>query len=222
MSISTLSETQTFEYAEYSGPEGVDLEFRLVYKGKLPAASASTTRNVEKHAIRKVLHPQMRAFWEQNPYLKTAGMLKENGEIGYNNLADVFALKYERCGCQFVPLITREFGLACAIDILFLRRDNPGNLVRSGGDIDNRIKVLFDALRIPQTCDEVDGQSAADDEKPFFCLLEDDSLITRVNITTDQLLLPLQDREHQNDVYLVVHVKVIVVDSRKAPMVFYG
>jgi hypothetical protein len=35
------------------------------------------------------------------------------------------------------------------LNILFLRADIPGKVVQSG-DIDNRLKTLFDALRMPQ------------------------------------------------------------------------
>jgi hypothetical protein len=51
-------------------------------------------------------------------------------------------------GFEVIP----EDDTSCSIDILFLHRDAPGRIVRSGGDIDNRIKVLFDALRVPDVC----------------------------------------------------------------------
>jgi len=67
------------------------------------------------------------------------------------------ANKYQRCGYRFVPFVSKEYALACSLDILFLRRDDPGNLIKSGGDIDNRLKVLFDGLRMPQECGEIEG-----------------------------------------------------------------
>lgn len=51
------------------------------------------------------------------------------------------------------------------------------------GDIDNRLKTLFDALRLPNQTNELVGyDNPAPDENPFFCLLEDDSLITHVSV----------------------------------------
>jgi len=88
------------------------------------------------------------------------------------------------------------------VDILFLRRDNPGGLIKTGGDIDNRIKVLFDGLRMPDNHNQV-PEPPGPGENPFHCLLENDSLITDVCITTDQLLLPLGDQEKIHDVLLV-------------------
>jgi hypothetical protein len=86
-----------------------------------------------------------------------------------------------------------------------MRRDSPGNLVTSGGDIDNRLKTLLDALRVP---DVIKGMPdmPSEDEDPFFCLLEDDCLITALSVTTDTLLVPQADEERQHDVVLVIHV----------------
>jgi hypothetical protein len=127
----------------------------------------------------------------------------------------VIAGSYARCGFRFLPLITERIGTACSLDILFLRRDDPGKIIQSGGDIDNRIKVLFDALRIPRVCDEVAGFSPDADENPLYCLLEDDTLINQVSINTDRLLLPMESGESENDVVLIIHVRTIVTDPSK-------
>lgn len=80
-------------------------------------------------------------------------------------------------------------------------------LVHSGGDLDNRLKVLFDALRVP-TAGEVAGfEKAADEEPYFYCLMEDDALITDVAVTTDTLLSSYETG-HENDVHLVIKVRV--------------
>jgi len=187
------------------------MQFRLVYQGKLPAAGGSGTRNKEKHAIRKVLHKQLAQLWQCQPILSPYLIADSpNNRSGAEMMAD----KFERCGFRFLPLFHDYFGsLACALDILFLRRDQPGDLIKYGGDIDNRIKVLFDALRMPQECQELDGQKPAEDENPFFCLLQDDRQITEVNITTDRLLTPQTTDENINDVHLIIHVKTLSLDG---------
>jgi hypothetical protein len=81
-------------------------------------------------------------------------------------------------------------------------------LVRNGGDIDNRVKVLFDGLRMPKSAAEIGGFAPEPDEDPFFCLLEDDSLITEVSVTTDRLLIPMVAGDRVNDVLLILHVTV--------------
>jgi hypothetical protein len=96
---------------------------------------------------------------------------------------------------------------------LFLRRENPGELITKGGDIDNRLKTLFDALRVPEHSSELGGAVPEADENPFFCLMESDTLITDFHVTTDRLLLPLQSSERETDVHLVINVKVRLVSQ---------
>jgi hypothetical protein len=168
------------------------LEFRVIYRGPLPAQGSGDTRSKEKQSIRRAVHPQLKELWKQN-----ATKLGNASQA-----ADNFA----RCGFRFCPLLTKEHLTGCSLDILFLRRDNPGNLIRSGGDIDNRIKVLLDGLRMPQECSEVSKATPSEDEDPFFCLLQDDSLITEIKVTTDRLLVPVTDDESLHDVVLIIHV----------------
>jgi len=80
-----------------------------------------------------------------------------------------------------------------------LRNDAPGALIRSG-DLDNRIKTVFDALRMPTNVDELGGYDApAEEEDPFYCLLEDDYLITHLSVETDRLLEPSGQASDAND-----------------------
>ena len=124
--------------------------------------------------------------------------------------------RFQNRGYNFLPLIGDVFGgitTACAIDVLFLRRDDPGKIVTSGGDIDNRIKTLFDALKMPKLGEFDPPQPPADDENPFFCLVQDDSLINEIRVVTDRLLTPLRDDEHINEVDLLIHVRTLLIKS---------
>jgi hypothetical protein len=124
---------------------------------------------------------------------------------------------------RFVPLIGERLATSCSLDILFLRRDAPGGLVKHGGDLDNRIKVLFDALRMPQNRGELPTSAPETDEDPFYCLLEDDRFINGVTITTDKLLTPLEpnSEERIHDVLLVICVKTVVLNPYHAPWAFW-
>jgi len=186
------------------------MEFRLIYRGPLPAQGAGTggSRVQEKHAIRRQLHVQMREVWHGHPHLNP---YVHEDSPNFTHLGS----KFEYSGYLFLPLVSRERGIGCSLDILFLRRDGPGNLIASGGDIDNRMKVLFDALSIPNQ-EQVKNVLPQQGERPFFCVLEDDALITDVRITTDRLLLPLESDEHVHDVHLILHVKTKIVDDRIA------
>lgn len=189
--------------------EGALVEFRLIYRGPLPAQGSGTgSRISEKREIGMRFLPQLRELWKHHPILSEVWL-----ERGIN--LEQVGSKFERAGFLFLPLVSKARGIACSLDILFLRRDGPGNLIVTGGDIDNRIKTLFDALRMPHE-EELNNIAPADGERPFFCLLEDDALVTDVRVTTDRLLEPLGGDERIHDVHLVVHVKTKIVDDRIA------
>ena len=187
------------------------MQFRLIYEGRLPSAGRSNTRNKEKHLIRKALHKQLSQLWQNQPILsRYLSVDQPNTQSGVDMMAD----KFKTCGFRFLPLTHDYFGsLACSLDILFLSHDQPGDLIKHGGDIDNRIKVLFDALRMPQNKTELKDQIPEKDEDPFFCLLQDDKQIIEVKITTDRLLTPITDNKNSKDVHLVIHVKTISLDG---------
>lgn len=204
-------------------PEAVPLEFRLTYEGPLYATQRDPVGNQpmpipkrdHKRAIRRVFHRQLRRLWETVPFLKrgtTAGPME--ADIGswdegreaephtIENLSRLNALY----GFNFVPLVTEDIGLQCALDILFLRPDEPGKVIQSG-DIDNRLKTLFDALRVPVPGEGWAELTPAADERPFFCLLEDDKLITKISVETDQLIDPSK-LTSPHDVQMVIKVTV--------------
>jgi len=187
------------------------MEFRLTYEGPLKAASRTDTRAAEKHAVRKTFHKQLANLWGVHPALvaiKTNPPFdKEPGRPARPEI-EIIAEKFSRCGYQFVPIVTTDLCLCCELDILFLRRQDPGALIGTGGDIDNRLKTLLDALRLPTNCDEVKGPQPEKDETPFFCLLQDDALVTGLKITTDRLLKPMQVGQADNDVHLIISVLV--------------
>ena len=86
-------------------------------------------------------------------------------------------------GFRFAPLVTTRYGLVATLELLFLRPEPPGRLISQGGDIDNRLKTLFDALRMPRVATELpSGDAPQSDEDPFFCLLQDDALPLEVRV----------------------------------------
>jgi hypothetical protein len=180
------------------------LEFRLTYEGPLLGASRNDTRSNHKHNVRKSLHSQLLDLWTKNHSLNAWELNNEQNkrERACVALANRFVLN----GIGFVPLSWDGLGVACKLDVLMLRSDQPGQTLMQSGDIDNRLKTLFDAFRIPTA-----GESCPteDSPNPFFCLLEDDSLINHLSVTTD-LLLGAKD---VNDVRLVVTVTMWPIRS---------
>ena len=124
-------------------------------------------------------------------------------------MAEVLAEQYREFGYRFVPLVRDEISLLCSLSILFLRRDIPGSAL-SAGDIDNRIKTVIDALRRPRHANELVGsETPAAGEDPFFCLLEDDSQVSHLEVETDTLLdPPTDDRSDDSRARLVVTVEL--------------
>lgn len=199
------------------------MEFRLTYEGRLFGASGNNKRAKHKHEIRKVFHKQLRRIFELHPAYEYYRLPEEGPEAEILNVKkrfDNMIEQFERCGYQFFPLATRNLSLLCSINILFLRPDVPGGAIRSG-DIDNRMKTIFDALRIPATKEELGGYDIpGKEEKPFFCLLEDDSLISHAAVETDTLLQPTGESWDSNDARLVVTVRLSPYRVTFANLVF--
>jgi len=200
------------------------MEFRLLYTGEILGASKTDTRASVKHAIRRALHPQLRRLWSIKPglgglaeYHYFPRWCRNHSSVSIDNFTDEdrrrhgvegIAEQWQRNGFRFVPLVTQEYILRCEIDILFLRPEEP-HFIMQGGDLDARVKTIFDALRIPENLAETGGMGPQDDEDPFFCLLQDDKLISSVSVTTDELLmLPKERKAKPNDAFVLMHIKV--------------
>ena len=169
------------------------MEFRLTYEGALKANAGP----VDKQILRRHFHAQLKILWEQIPL------------TGFKELLDPQAGPPQVSIIQkigpflFAPLVCEKIHLICELEITLLRPEPPGSVITQSGDIDNRLKTLFDGLRMPK-----DGELVAEDapkshETPFFCLLEDDNLITKVTVATDRLL---RDTRSTNEVLLVIRV----------------
>lgn len=185
-------------------PEPNDMQFRLTYQGPLMGASRNHPRAGHKHEIRKVFHRQLKRWWVVNRML--AGMQHKDGNR--NVKSDEFlAAKFQRNGYRFVPLATEDLTLACGLHVLFLRPEAPGQILQSG-DIDNRLKTLFDSLRMPAHQQELGGYDTPDEgEDPFYVLLEDDRIISQVSVDTDTMLDPVGAHGfNDNDARLVITV----------------
>jgi hypothetical protein len=208
----------------YFDPEsGAGVEFRLTYEGLLMATQKDAisgqhdARAEHKRGLRRVFHLQLKRLWEVNPYLKygypvtfdwNTKNVPNTGATHHCSIAEFLAPLYKRNGYSCVPLVREDLSLVCAIEVLFLRPDPPGSVLKSG-DIDNRIKTLFDALRLPKGQQELVGyEKPQQDEEPFYCLLEDDSLITHVSVETDVLLQPTGGKPDPNDSRLIITVKL--------------
>jgi len=100
--------------------------------------------------------------------------------------------------------------LISELEILLLRPAPPGAILRDGGDLDNRIKTLTDALRAPSPTELPPDWRPDSDQTPFFCLLQDDKLIGAFSVVSDRLL---ECPSHEQEVISVIHVRVTAVKT---------
>ena len=179
------------------------MRFVLTYSGPLPANGDARA----KHRIRKALLPQLRRQWEIDPALiEVAARRQMEGII------------VAREGFRFAPLVARDFSLVCYLELTLLRDEAPGNVLHTGGDIDNRLKTLFDSLSLPLPA-QIAGMAPEEGEDPFYCLLEDDSLVTGFQVKTERLL---ETPANANDVHLNMTVVVRPTRVTIANVAFLG
>lgn len=169
------------------------MHFRLTYEGELLAHRDDKRlpeRALHVHRIRKQFHKQLSNLWRLHPVLKKE-RAHQMGVIGTSKQ------RYDREGFLFEALVNEDNGLICGLDVLLLREGAPGEVLF---DIDNKLKTIFDALRLPKNVIELGGGSTQGAQKPesdgsenpFFVLLEDDKLITHLTVESDILLEPVK------------------------------
>jgi hypothetical protein len=193
------------------------MEFHLIYAGDLLKAAGSHSRAWEKHSIRRYLHEQLKKLWETNPALKSyAARTVEWDDKPPERFLDNLAKNYERGGIGFIPIATDKNGLVLSLNVLLLRPEQPGAILNSAGDIDNRMKVLIDALRMPADASEMSLRSGDEpNPNPMYCLMTDDKLITGLSVKTDRLLITRGNTGQEACV--VIRVETAQVDPYGSP-----
>lgn len=184
------------------------VEFRLIYEGEI-LPSGNKSRPKEKHEIRRSFHPQLRQLWRAKPTLrelvdayytkfvlapsaKRAAPLafvgKEGQETRFQLGIQAMGKNWARAGYDIVPLVIPEFALQCSLEILLLRPEQV-EVFGEWADLDGQVRTILDALRMPDSAEEAAHATPEEDERPLFCLLQNDKLISEVKITADRLLM---------------------------------
>lgn len=172
------------------------MEFTLFYEGELK----SNGDPVHKQQLRRAFHAQLNNLWQLEPLAGCREYLNSAGDI---------CLLENIGGFTFAPLISRKLCLAANVRITLLRPEEPCRIIQQSGDIDNRLKTLFDALSVPSHANQIPaGDAPRADESPFYCLLQDDQLITGVAVTSERLLTG--QHASATEVVLLIHVKTKV------------
>jgi hypothetical protein len=207
------------------------MRFTVVYQGQL-SASGNSGKGPEIADIRERLSIQFENLWETHGALQAlkheAWAHPAHDRGGFDRVGGVnlpLAKNYspaERAeftpnmvnltapidvdGRRYTPIVRESLHLACELQILFLRQDDPGALVSQGGDLDNRIKTLLDALRVPSKDEQTRAPPKAEHT---YCLMESDTLVASLDVDTDRLLFPKTD--YPNEVFLVIEVSIRVL-----------
>lgn len=172
------------------------MEFTLYYEGELK----SNANPQEKHTIREQLHLQLKKIWDEDPLKALHKYLSP--QTTPSDLQKYCFLK-KVGNYDFIPLVQEKFKMYTEINITLLRAGELAHILHPGGDIDNRLKTLFDALQ-PPDYNQANSIHPEPSKSPCYCLLEDDKLITKVSVSVKKLLL---DREEKL-VNLIIDVKI--------------
>jgi len=178
------------------------MKFRLIFEGAIPPRPRSSLAEI--HHIRLKLAPQLEALWNFDPL---AGEAKEWIRHPLENPGE-YAILEQRGSSVFAPLISKRNDLQCELDVTFLRQQASGQLIGDGGDIDNRVKTLLDALSVPPPA-QADQFSDIGPSRLVYCLLQDDALVTKLAVETDRLLRPAESK------FDLVAILQVVVRARR-------
>jgi hypothetical protein len=128
------------------------LNFTLTYTGDLPPNANAKI----KWQIRRQLEPQLRKLWKHPALLDKTKYIDPSYQP--NNLY----LGLKKFGFEFIPIISTKLELRADLQVQLLSDTLPGDIIRQGGDIDNRLKTLFDALSVPINKQQIPNEADMD------------------------------------------------------------
>jgi hypothetical protein len=192
----------------------------LTYRGALVGSDDRRTRVAAKHSLRLVFHEQLEDLWQTDGRFSAidASTLQEptltEGPKGHpvldvsrpiNTQAGWF-YRYKVRDRFFIPLINEPRQAQCHLAIQLHSRMKGGGGIFAGGDLDNRMKTLFDSLRMPHNENELPDPLGGPEH--IYCLLDDDQRITKVSVESIPLWGPKRSDEDDNYVELECNVTV--------------
>lgn len=194
------------------------LKFTLTYEGSLKTGGRVAD---QKHARRKVFHNQLKRLWKVHPLLSRWHM--PINQYMAAPAQDVLQAKHAKIGAfKFVPLITEDLSVEAALNFHILR---PSDFKGNRADQDNIVKVVNDSLKMPQTTGDLPGgASPGDGEVPFFVLMQDDGLLSKITSTADELLQPVngKDEIERDDARLFIDVYIRPNYPNNTNLIFFS
>jgi len=167
------------------------MRFTLKYSGTdLLSAGNANRRKREKQILRQHCHKQLVRIWDDDNVLRHVERrslqrpIKIKDRYGFPRPLKVrhgrppiwgFLFRELIHGAAFIPLITGPMEASCHLALRVGRPAVPGGIVFGGGDLDGRLKTLFDALSVPKDAGAIDAKDVTQGE--YICLLSDDELL---------------------------------------------
>lgn len=137
------------------------MDVTLIYRGPLPAKRKGV--GPAKARIRNHFHPQIAAQFGER-------IQPDKQHEWVVNVSD----------SEFIALASKKFHTAARLDVVLY---SPA-LGRPFGDLDNRLKTLVDGLTVPNGSQQLAPHVDDNIRGPLFCLMEDDSLLENLAVTT--------------------------------------
>jgi hypothetical protein len=206
------------------------MELTLTYSGPLPACQDADKHTEQKQKIRLAFSRQLEKKFTTEPTLmqwsdspQGCGLMAHTKVISGAIVWDCEQEKHqacfyeaETCGFRAVPIVTSHNGLGCQLDVEILRRARAGGVMAGGdrgGDIDNRLKPLLDALALPMRPNQIPGPLWGKGER-LYCLLEDDALVSRLMIDIQRWDEDPATPAEQDDVQLRIKASIQPCEPR--------
>lgn len=175
------------------------IEVSLFYRGPLKANGNLRA----KQALRLHFAPQLERALESTP--------QHRADPGRTHRRFATDRPVTDGRWKFLPVASRDPGSVrfsrplVSLNILLLRPGALGNILSGGGDIDNRLKTLFDAMQTPTRRQAAELDDPGQGPTDLYCLMSDDKQIRSVSVRTQQLLDVPQDSK---EVVLVIEATI--------------
>ena len=205
-------------------PEARAMELTLRYSGLLPSNGSTK----EKQDIRLHLHEQLESLWAEDRRLREIYEDLKNLQIparsGPHFEVDrpiagpkFFWWRWPLCGYNFIPLVTHVHELHCFLRIRIYRKVGPEGILFAGGDLDNRLKTLLDALQVPSEASQLPKSKQVSNDPsewpPLFCLLDDDRAVTKLSIESIKLLSPIPPEYSGSENYVEMDIDATIAPA---------
>jgi hypothetical protein len=205
------------------------LDFTLKYAGPLVSSAATSAKRL-KSQLRVDFDKQFAVLWKEHPILheQDPGRFDRKPPRHFRTVDAHNKPAYQsdiwyRClvsGIDYVPLVTYGHRMHCHLSIRLHSRRGRGGIIHEGADLDNRLKVLLDALSMPNVGQDA-SLAATDNEEPLvYCLLEDDELVTKLSVETLRLLRDDVNDPNYVEADIDVHVTPIAPLAFNYPLLF--